>query len=321
MLHPSFETLQDLLGAAGYQTLAIHSNGYVDPPTGVLDGMDQVIHYPPQAHAGTNAALRHLGSLSETRFFLFLHYIDPHQWPTLLPESLRDRVDPGSFSSRERGEVLRIYDDLVRTVDIELERFLSALDARSLASDTVIVFLSDHGERFFEKGVVGSHGGSHYESVLRVPLAIWLPGHPGEDVPTRVSLVDVTPTLLEMAGIEAPGSLVGTSLMPLIRATATADREVDAGLVLWSAEEAALVTGHWKYVYRPGQGDLLFDLEADPGENHNLVGRHPALASELRTRLVARSRADRKRSEDLEYPAVFLQKPTLDSLRALGYVD
>jgi choline-sulfatase len=321
MLHPSVAALQDLLGAAGYRTVAIHSNGYVGPPTAVLDEMDLAVHYPPDAEQGSDTAIALLREVADSRFFLFLHYIDPHQWPREIPLELQGK-ELEQLTAADRKRILAVYDGLVGRTDRQLDRFFAALDQLDLAAETAIIFVADHGERFFEKGVVGSHGGSHYESVLRVPLALWLPGTQGGEVRTRVSTVDIAPTVLELVGIVPPATLSGRSLLPLNRPTYRADdRDFFAEFVLWSADETALVAGRWKYVARAAGGDLLFDLAADPTEEREVAARHPAIASQLHRRVAAHVREGRSGFRALTYPRTELDRQTIDSLRALGYVD
>lgn len=325
MLHPSMPTIQGILADHGYYTSAIHANGYINQPTRVLKGMDLAHQYPEaDARVGTDKAIEWLEQNRALDFFLFLHYIDPHSWPKERPERLRKLSRP-EYGEKEQQEVLGIYDRLVRYTDRHLERFFKALEQMDLADETYVVLLADHGERFFEKGVIGSHGGSFYESVIHVPLALWGPKIEPRRIRTRVQLVDVVPTLLEL--VDAPhstASLSGRSLVPLsnIRPENATDRRVISEGILWSDEHYALLDGPWKYLLRPKRKrDALFHLPSDPGEQVNRIEHDEEIAHRLRRLLARHIQRSRDRFARLEYGETHLDEETVDSLRALGYID
>jgi arylsulfatase A-like enzyme len=324
MLHPSVPTIQELLGTAGYYTAAIHNNGYINYPTRILKGTDFFVQYEERdATVGTDTALRWLEKEKNLRFFLFLHYIDPHQWSLNVPERLRSgKIE--DFNAKDKIQVLAAYDALIQHTDQEIERLFKGLERLGLTADTDFIFLADHGEQFFERGVPGAHGGSFYESVLRVPLAIWGPGIPQRRIDNFVSLADVTPTALEILGVPASSrSFSGQSLAPLLRGRGISDRPQVSEFLLWAPRDHAAITDKgWKLILDPdGRGDQLFHLTADPHEEKNLLASEPERAARLRRMLGEHTRESKRRFDSLKYGETILDEATYQSLKSLGYIQ
>ena len=138
-------------------------------------------------------------------FFLWLHYYDPHT-PYEVPDGGTTFGD----------EPIDRYDAEIAFVDQHIGRLLEALDDQGLASTTIIAVTADHGEEFYEHGQ-RYHARSLFNQVIRIPLIVRHPGSPPRTIDTPVSLVDVMPTLLDLAGVESPPSMNGQSLAPAIR--------------------------------------------------------------------------------------------------------
>jgi arylsulfatase A-like enzyme len=163
--------------------------------------------------------------------------------------------------------------------DRYVEEILTALDETGQADDTLVVFLSDHGERNFAHGMQGMATASFREG-YEVPLMMrWPAGirNTGRHVDAFVNISDVLPTLLEVAGLPVPDGLTGRSLMPFLHGETPADWRDD-----WCSQndgheipiaQRAVTTRQWKYVYNAFDFDELYDLEADPDEMINLA--HP----------------------------------------------
>ena len=165
------------------------------------------------------------------------------------------------------------YWALVTLVDHQIGRILEVLDASSTARETAVVYFSDHGE------MAGAHGiwqkQCFYEPAERVPLIVRAPGRvqPAR-IERLVSLIDVTPTLLDLAGAETPADLPGQSLLSGARAPGGEDRrsvfsEYHAQGMLNA--EFMIRKGDYKYCYYVGYEPQLFDLRRDPGEMTDLA--------------------------------------------------
>ena len=139
---------------------------------------------------------------ADQRFFLYVHYIDPHI-PYSPPTHYRDDFsrDHGFVILNERKELVGIdrYDAEIRYTDDGLDELVEALKANGAWDNTIFLLTSDHGEEFFEHGVLG-HGFSLYQGVIHVPLIFHGPGIPaGRRVEKPVQNVDLAATVLGLA--------------------------------------------------------------------------------------------------------------------------
>ncbi len=168
-------------------------------------------------------------------------------------------------------------------VDDQIGGLLSSLDRFGLAEDTLVLFTADHGEMLGERGLW--YKMHFFEWALRVPLLVWAPGRYRQHrVATPVSLVDLAPTLVELAGGLAEPALGGDgrSLVPLIEGQDLAPRPVLAEYTAEGAAAPVLMVrdGDLKLIWSAGDPPLLYDLAADPDERHNLA-TEPAAAGQL----------------------------------------
>ncbi len=208
-------------------------------------------------------------------------------------------------SGRARDELERIvafYDSEIAWADRALGQLFEELES---LPDTVVVVTADHGEEFGDHGQF-EHGHSLYDELLRVPLLVRLPGgrHAGVVVDEPVSLVDVAPTLVHLAGAEPLPRAEGRPLFAVDAEARERRRDgVLAEAMLRGPERAAIVSGRYKYVFSLPLGHLhpfprelaledgltgnvgkeeLYDLEDDPGETRDLASREPETAARLR---------------------------------------
>ena len=173
--------------------------------------------------------------------------------------------------------VRRIYFAMIAEVDAMVGQLLATLDALNLSDSTYVIFSSDHGEMAMEHRQF--YKMSAYEPSARVPMILRGPGIlPNRQADTLVSLVDVYPTLMDMAGLPHPAGLDGHSLMPPARG----GRDTHPGWILCESHESSCLTGefmlrqgNWKYIARPGFAPQLFDLAKDPWEVSDLTLAHP----------------------------------------------
>lgn len=189
-----------------------------------------------------------------------------------------------------RRSMMAKYFDLCTYVDDCIGRALTALEKKGMADDTVVVFLSDHGEMLGDHGMIGKWF-SLYDNVLRAPLAIRIPSGPGggQTIPAQVEMIDLVPTLLDLFQQPGADQLPGQSLLPLIRDSGGEGREA-----IFSMMETARVirTRDWKLAVHAGRSSFytpdrsyprelfhddegeLYDLRVDPEEKVNLY-HHP----------------------------------------------
>ena len=223
----------------------------------------------------------------------------PGHLEDLPPAALRLRQAFGfdGYTDDQIRRARAAYYGLVSYVDAKIGRLLDALEEHSLAENTAVIYTSDHGESLGEHGLWRKM--NFYEQSARVPLQISLPGAiPAERrVPDTVSLVDVTATILELAGLKPPtgaSTMDGESLLRLMRGeTSTWKDEAFIEHLAHGTDRARamLRRGRWKLCYSHGEPPELelYDLETDPGEFTNLAYHpdHRGAQDELVTRIMA----------------------------------
>ena len=255
---------------------------------------------------------RHKDKSRSNPFALVVGFYEPHSpfkfpddWPTRYrPDQFAaptvaegDRLDqPKVFAALTPEQVKGIqasYYTSLGFLDHQVGRVLDALGASGLADDTIVVYLGDNGYMLGQHGRFEKH--CFYEPSVRVPLIVRWPGHLPEDrrVLDLVELVDVLPTVLDLAGRPMPPDLHGRSLKGLALGEPGAKgRDVVVSEYLEN-EEAMARSARYKLIVGtgarrrldgyetvnplPGPSERLYDLEADPGESVNLRDR-PELA-------------------------------------------
>jgi arylsulfatase A-like enzyme len=217
-------------------------------------------------------------------------YAEPYADSPLPPNVPAGRAT--EYAARE----LPNYYGLIQTLDEAFGRLMAELDAMGATDDTVCVYTSDHGEMLGSHGYRGNKRWPH-DASLRVPFLARYPGHikPGATLERPIGTPDLFPTLVELAGIAPPSGLDGSSAATALLTGDESDRDEYAyctmpyAYVPWPGWRALRSARH---IYARTQGGpwLLYDLERDPWEMHNLVGDVAAsdLIAKLDARLVAR---------------------------------
>lgn len=301
----------------GYQTwLAANTLEFTSEPYRftVFDNDEDEVTLPGyRVDAQTDAAIRYVSDHRDGPFFLFCSYLEPHH---------QNRVDdypaPDGYRQRYEGrwtppdllalggssqQHLAGYWGMIKRLDEAYGRLLDALKSLDLLDDTIVLFTSDHGCHFKTRN--SEYKRSGHESSIRVPTVFTGPGFDGGgQLRELVSLVDLPPTLLDAAGIPVPEEMQGRSIMPLVRRKAHEPWPEEVYIQISEAEVGRAVRTHrWKYGVTapelsgndvPGASEYvesyLYDLEVDPYELNNLVGRsaYRELSDRLGDRLLAR---------------------------------
>ena len=213
----------------------------------------------------------------------------------------------------------RAYFGLVTYVDQKVGELLAALDETGQRGHTIVIFTADHGDMLGEKGMVQKR--CFYEWSARVPLIFQLPGSlsAGRRVSAPVSLLDLLPTLLDLAGLPEAGRLPvdGLSLSHLLTGPDEPERAIFSEYHVEKVKGPSFMVrrGKYKLIYVHGYGRQLFDLEADPGEWHNLAGQ-PSLReveAELEASILARFDPEQLAAAGLE--SVYRRQIIKEALR------
>ena len=193
---------------------------------------------------------------------------------------IRDPLRPerGRFAD---GRVLQsAYCAMIKLIDDQVGRILTALDVSGQRENTVVIFTSDHGEMLGDHGLI-QKGCRFYEGLVRVPLIFSWPNHfvEGERSDALVELLDKTPTILELAGLQPPQRMQGRSLLPMLRGEVPLDHHRDSVRCEYydalDEPDGSFATMYrderYKLVVYHGH-DLgeLYDLEEDPEEFENM---------------------------------------------------
>ncbi len=302
--------LAERLKDAGIHTMGAASHWYFVPWSGLTQGMDTWdISAIPASGQGDNDTSVTSGELSDTalrllskpentnrRFFMWLHYFDPHE--QYMPhDGVPPEIAEGAASPAELAKAA--YDGEVWFTDKHIGRVLDYIQSQPWGARTAVVLTSDHGEAFDDHHM-NWHGGEIWECLVRVPLLIYVPGLSPHHVPVKRSQIDLVPTLLDVMSVPLPGAgeLSGRSLMPDLAAPPGASFEerdvyIDMPLGPYTGMRHALITGTTPgtKLYHFGGGQFsLFDLETDPGEKEDLAPSEPDKLHEMLDRF-AQTRA------------------------------
>jgi arylsulfatase A-like enzyme/Tfp pilus assembly protein PilF len=312
------ETLPETLQRHGFATAAFVSASVLEKRYGLDQGFDVydddlssgVARFPRTvpdrpAAATVDSAVAWLDRLEPgRRFFLWVHFYDPHAVYN----------PPPPFRDRYRD---RLYDGEIAYMDSQIARLLEHPRLRS-EQRLVVSAIGDHGESLGEHGE-GTHGLLAYQATLQVPWILWLGDvTAGVRVAMPVSQVDVAPTLAQLAGVPPPAAAEARSLF----AADAAERRVfysESYLPFytygWSKVRLARI---WPWELIESSRPELYDLARDPSELSDLYARRPEIVSDMEQGLAALTArfgagGDLERELEIDHEA-------MDRLRALGYL-
>ena len=279
-LDPRHVTFAERLAAGGYDTAAFAC--CAELWTGGLARGLAHLELAPTAPAQVAAAVAWLDARAArgaTRpALVWLHLRPPRDWDAAPREQRR-----------------AAYDRALAAADAALVPLVAALGSRPAAREPVWIVTATHGEPLGEHGQA-LPGTDLSSAQLHVPLVIAGGGAVARRVHDTVGLVDLAPTLLELAGFAPPPHLDGVSLAPLARAYGGGPRPRPAFALMVAgrrrqATAATIIEGGWKLIDY-GATEELFELRVDPGERFNIVNQNLATGERLR-KLLADQRAPR----------------------------
>jgi arylsulfatase A-like enzyme len=288
-MDPRHITLAERLRAGGYATTGLFCcEGFWERKRRL--GLDRGIDDLFLRHDGQDLVDAYRARVAARRpdgppTFTWIHFIELHEWaggnPDLSPERRR------------------IYDDLVGQIDRWVGELVAASDTLPPERRPIIIITGDHSEAFGEHGQA-FHSSDLYNSQIRVPLIVAGPQVPATRVHEAVSLVDLAPTILELAGFASPGfpQMDGRSLADLM--TGTRQPNADGGGAYAATivdryvrdRRSALVAGRWKLIHQLDRWEL-YDLRTDANEVRDLAPGNPEKLAELQALMRARWERDR----------------------------
>jgi arylsulfatase A-like enzyme len=287
-LAASNRLISEILKDHGYTTAALLNYRFFEPRAGYDQGFDvydnarAVLHQGPSDPAthGTSsreqadAAIAYLRAHAGDKWFLWVHFYDPHYYYEPHPEY--------GFGDSD----LDRYDGEIRYTDAHVGRVLDALGELGLRDRTIVVVTGDHGEGFGEHGV--THHGYHlYGAQTRVPMLIRAPGIAPRRVAEPIGHVDLIPTLLNLIGAPSEPQLEGTSALAAMTGDPAPRHVFQEVMYEGPVTRKALVTRDWHLIWNvePDDSHELYDLTADPGETRDLWDERQGVAQPLEREL------------------------------------
>jgi len=228
------------------------------------------------------------------------------------------------FDAETVKKVRSIYYAMIAETDAIVGSLMEAVDRLGIANNTYFIFTSDHGEMNMEHRQF--YKMNMYEPSVRVPLIIRGPGVcRGAVRQELVSLIDIFPTLMDMAEIEGPANKDGVSLMPELYGE---KNEWRPDYVFSEFHDSSLNTGafmvrrgEWKYIAYPGYQPMLFNLKEDPWEVNNLANSNPEKVAEMDTLLMSITDYHAVDAKVKEYDRRAFAEWRNEQLRAGTYYD
>jgi arylsulfatase A-like enzyme len=336
-------SIAEILHAQGYRTVAVSASAVVrrSPsrfnPTGSFDRGFDIFNEDcvwKSAICVNQAVKPHLRQ-EKKPLFLYIHYIDPHgpyqppkEWPrkfaTGQPEKdwvragdpnpignwlYKGKPNPG-FTPADLRHLRDLYDDEIAFFDERFAELLRSIRDAGLMNDSILVFVSDHGEEFLEHGEI-KHCRTLFDSSVHVPLLLKIPGVGPKTVTRPVQSLDLVPTLVDYLGVETGATFAGRSLRPEIEGKTKEELQFGLQGTLRSASD-----GRFKLIEDlAGGAPKLFDLRADPGETKDV------LASQRRAYFTLRDALSGWLARNEGKGAVDASRAAQEKLRSLGYIE
>jgi choline-sulfatase len=355
--------LPELFAAHGYATVGFYSGPFLHPSYGFGRGFEHYVSCQgPETDAlrgafawesshkyRTNPRVlrawkRWVAHEAREPFFAFVHmwdvhydYIPPEPYRSMFDPTYAGRLDgrdivragfPLDASARDVAHLLALYDGEIRYTDATIARMLGLLDRAGLLDHTIVVVTADHGDEFLEHGGKG-HQRTLFEEVVHVPLIIWArDGLPrGRTVTRPVSLEDVAPTILALAGLPGMPGAEGRSLVPLFAGAGTAGAGPPVTSALYNIGRRLLLlgsirSGPTKLVYdERTHTTVRYDLAADPGERAPMPSTGGPLEAALQARVRETLTVLALLPGGRAAPPAALPPGEVERLRMLGYIE
>lgn len=317
--------------------------------TSKLKDDDPMLHlnaYQDQI-AMTSKSIDWLSSNRNKKFFLWLHYLNPHH-PYNAPKSYLCKIDlscdksfyhdtlrgddkPEACITKLSDEVKQrqenLYDAEILTTDEQIGRVINKLKDLKLEKNTMVVFYADHGEGFDHD--MYHHGNSLYSSNIRIPLIINVPGSSSNKITSLIDNSDILPSILDILGVKHDkANFTGKSFEKALLKKNNNDKGKDYVYFITPPDNThrlGITDGRYKYMVNQGTycfyndyRQELYDLEKDPGETDNIIDQEPEITNRLKEELI------KKLSGVYASPAVNNvhtqeEGEIIKSLKSLGY--
>jgi arylsulfatase A-like enzyme len=275
-------------------------------------------------------------------FFAWVHYMDVH-WPYHIEKRLEKPNDIAQawrdlshlhsvawkgkpLSEPQKDRYVHLYEEAVSYTDFWIGKLLDYLETSGESERTIVILLSDHGEEFLEHDRWGHRESNLHDELLHVPLVILLPNGPrGFEIIQQVRTLDIMPTVLDLSKQTLLEGMLGTSLLPLISGDPNGYKP-EFSISEMPREDwhrVAVRNGNYKYIWdsQHPESPLLFDLQVDPGEKHNLNPSSNQIIDELHSQVKNVLELKEQTAPRVQSLVPELDENVLDRLRGLGYLE
>lgn len=277
--------LAELLQSAGVYTASAHAHMYLKRGVGLDQGFDAwevvdgiTFDNKTDNHVTSNKLTPLAIKLLQAKpvdkpFFMYLHYMDPHD--------VYVKHEEADFGNKARDR----YDSEIFYTDLWIGKLLDYMKSQPWWKETVVIVSADHGEGFGEHNSY-RHAFELWNMLTHVPLFFHIPDVEGRRIDTPRSHVDVAPTVLDLMNVEAKNDFVGVSLKDELMGAPAKERPVllDLPKDTNNPERRAIIYGDYKLlVFENGWRTDLYNLETDPEEKTNLAKEQPEKLAEMRS--------------------------------------
>ncbi len=339
LLHEKFDTLAEVLKNHGYTTFGAVANVHMVEELGFGQGFD---YYHCEGFDKASKINNIVFSWKDkiknaNKIFLWVHYFDPHHFYNaqspwindyagelwignthLSKKSMKElkKLIPNFKQKKSTLEYLTaLYDSEISYADHHIGKLICKL---GLDKNSLIVITSDHGEEFLDHDSL-CHAHSLYQELIHVPFIIKLPSSSKELVVDEpVSIIDIMPTILGVAGIVLLNEFKGENLLEQDKLSQQRDYLFSELTKVRTLR--TILNNNWKYIYDyKTRKEALYNITEDPGELVNLVHQEASIAKELKEELINWV------STSPKGPSIKMQvKPSKDieeKLKAMGYIS
>lgn len=346
-LPDNIKTMAELLKEKGYRTISFNDGGQIAPQFGLNQGFDKYESMSDKIKAEhlnfkrvVTKTMTWLDQNPDEKFFLFLHTYETHHPYTPKKRQLKlfesnykgdlnwqitvemiERINKGEIklTDEDKQHIINTYDAEIRSMDESFGLLIDYLKKKKLYDNTLIIFISDHGEEFGEHGIWAMHSHTLFNDQLHVPLLIKLPGSKfaSRKIDHLVRGIDILPTVMDLLGEKMSKDFEGVSLVSLMKGIppkklvfAISQRDMQQTYVspYWS-----VMTRKWKLY-----DAKLYDLLNDPAELKDIARTHEDLKTSLQKYAL---KYIKRRDKKFSAKKVVLDDNLREKLKSLGYLD
>ena len=346
ILSDNFHTLAEYFKENNYSTSAfISHNGHLNPEFGFYQGYNKLFYQNSsivlQTPTGrdvlrTNDSLltdQIIDEINKTssNFFMQIHYMDIHSLARIPENNFNATINNEELEIlkishkklneilNNKNEALKIknkyiekYINSIEQTDKQIKRIIEKLKEKDIYNETIIIIMSDHGEEFFEHGLLGHR--QLFEETIKIPLIMKIPGFQNQKINSYINQIDIFPTLLEIFGFKTKRDykLDGKSLISLIKFKNDQSRII---ITQTSQYDFSIIKSEWKYIYLH-ENNNLYNLKNDSNEKLNINDTN--MISKLRNTFEKTTSKEPIKKEFIDNITI----SNLDEeLRALGYLN